>query len=415
MAFEWGPLSPKAVFSILKSERRINLWEGSVRSSKTISSIIRWLVFVKAAPTNGVLVMVGKTNKTLQRNILDIIAEMVAPEDYHYNRGTGEVTLFGRKIDVIGASDERAQEKIRGATIVGCYGDEVSLWPESFFTMMLSRLSVKGSKFFGTTNPDSPYHWLKADYIDRLAELDLAVFHFTLDDNKNLDPEYVANLKKEYTGLWYKRFILGLWVLADGTVYDMWNDDIHSLSIPSVLKASGKAQFDRYFVAADYGTNNPCTFGLYGYNGGALPCYLVKEYYYDSRRSGRQKTDSEYADDYQKFVAGHRAVAHYVDPSAASFIVELGKRGINVTGANNDVLNGIRWVSTLLSKKMYFIDTSCNETKKEYAGYIWDAKAQKLGIDKPTKEHDHCVDRDRYALFTHFYRKGTKMFGFNFD
>lgn len=415
MAFKWGRLSHKGYYTIKHSHKRQNIWEGSVRSSKTISSIVRWIAYVKSAPEGGILLMIGKTQKTLQRNILDVIIEMVGSKNARFNRGTGEFTLFNKKIDTIGASDERAQEKIRGVTCAGAYGDEVSLWPESFYTMLLSRLSVRGAKFFGTTNPDSPYHWLKANYIDRAKELGINVFHFTLDDNLNLDPDYVESLKREYTGLWYKRYILGLWVLADGTVYDMWDDDHHSLNVAEILKPRDNQQFQRYFTSADYGTNNPCTFGLYGYDGGKPPIYLVKEYYYDSSKKGRQKTDGEYAKDFLDFLGGIRPVANYVDPSAASFILELQRKGLHVLPADNDVLNGIRFVSNMLHNNLYFVDKSCTETRKEFAGYVWDAKAQKAGEDKPMKQHDHAMDRDRYGLYTHCKRMGVKLLGFNYN
>jgi PBSX family phage terminase large subunit len=414
--FQWGEFSKAAYKSILGSSARINLWEGSVRSSKTISSIVRWMRFVKQAPSGGVLVMVGKTQRTLQRNILDVIQEMYPnPNVCHLNRGTGEFFLFGKKIDILGANDERAQEKIRGATIVGAYCDEISLFPESFFRMLLSRLSVKGSKLFGTTNPDSPYHWLKVDFIDRWRELDISVFHFEIDDNPNLDPEFVRNLKLEYTGLWYKRFISGLWVLADGTIYDMWDEDNQTVNVIEILSKRETKQFKRYFTACDYGTNNPCTFGLYGYDV-HLPVYLVKEYYYDGGKTGKQKTDSEYADAFVDFIKDVKPVNNYFDPSALSFMAELRKRGVTVTPAKNDVIDGIRFVASMLAAKAYMVDIGCKQTIREFSGYVWDAKAQKRGEDVPLKQNDHAMDRDRYALFTHFFTSGAGILkGFNYD
>lgn len=414
--FQWGDFSEAGYRSIINSTARLNLWEGSVRSSKTISSIVRWIKFVKAAPAGGVLIMVGKTQRTLQRNILDVIQEMIPDRNQCYlNRGTGEFFIFGKKIDIIGANDERAQDKIRGATIVGAYCDEISLYPESFFKMLLSRMSVSGSKLFGTTNPDSPFHWLKTGFIDRAHELDIKVFHFEIDDNLNLDPEFVRNLKLEYTGLWYKRFILGLWVLADGTIYDMWNDDKHTAWIKDILEKRETKQFKRYFTAGDYGTNNPCTFGLYGYDG-SLPAYLVKEYYYDGGKTGRQKTDGEYADDFIAFVGDTRTVANYFDPSALSFMAELRKRGIACTPAKNDVLDGIRFVGNLITNDMYIVDKGCKDTQREFGAYVWDEKAQKRGLDAPLKQNDHAMDRDRYGLYTHFFRSGFSIpKGFKYD
>jgi len=413
MSFEWGKLGETSYRSIVDSDARMNIWEGSVRSGKTIASILRWIEFVQKAPTGGVLMMVAKTSKTLHRNILSIIIDMVGPKNARFNRGTGAFYLYGKEIDTIGALDERSQEKIRGATIVGCYGDELSLWPESFFKMMLSRLSVKGAKLFGTTNPDSPYHWLKVDIIDRASELDLKVFHFVLDDNPTLDPEYVKSLKAEYTGLWRKRFIDGLWVQASGAIWDCFDEDLHTKDVSVVLDGGGRTRFRNYITSADYGTNNPFAIGLFGYDG-KPPVYLVKEYYFDSVRRGKQKTDSEYADDYIKFIGDYHPSVNYIDPSAASFMAEMRKRGVNTTPAKNDVLDGVRFVSQMLEQGKFIIDKSCKETICEVTGYVWDAKAQQRGEDKPLKVHDHACDMIRYGLFSHFYRENHTIFGTNY-
>jgi PBSX family phage terminase large subunit len=394
MSFAWGRFSRKQLDVIANATARLNILDGSVRSGKTVASLVAWIKFVAEAPP-GELLMVGKTERTLKRNILDPLEQMVGSKNFKLNRGEGEATLFGRRIYLAGANDERAEGKIRGMTLVGAYGDEITLWPESFFTMLLSRLSVPGARFIGTTNPDSPYHWLKVNYLDRAGELNLKSWHFTLEDNLNLDPAYVEALKKEYTGLWYKRFILGLWVLAEGVVYDMWDEDKHVRPAPTGL--------NRFIVAVDYGTNNPCTFGLYGWSNSMNPTvYLVREYWYDSRETGRQKTDAEYADDFANWLGDIIPEAIYVDPSAASFIAELRKRGYVVTEAANDVLDGIRFVATMLSQGRFFIDPSCKHTIKEFYSYVWDHKAQLKGEDKPLKQNDHAMDRNRYALYSHF-------------
>ena len=389
--FIWGRFSRKGLDTITNSTARLNIWEGAVRSSKTICSIVRWLEYVKSGPP-GDLLMAGKTERTLKRNILDPLQQIVGSSRFKYNRGTGEAHLFGRRIYIAGANDERAAGKIQGLTLAGAYGDELTLWPESFFKMLLSRLSVPGAKLFGTTNPDGPYHWLRTEYLDNKA-LDLRSWHFTLEDNPNLDPAYVAALKKEYAGLWYKRFILGLWVLAEGAIYDMWDEGKHIKSAPPYL--------NRRIVAVDYGTTNPCTFGLYGFGAGP-EVFLEREYWYDSKETGKQKTDSEYADDFMTWLGNVPVEAIYVDPSAASFIAELRGRGYIISEANNAVLDGIRFVSTMLSNGHFFIDPSCTHTKNEFASYVWDSKAQMKGEDKPLKRNDHCMDRNRYALFSHF-------------
>jgi PBSX family phage terminase large subunit len=396
MMFEWDELSPKQREYIFQSDARINIAEGSVRSGKTISSIVAWIKFILEAPP-GELLMVGKTERTLKRNVLNVLADMVGNKYFSLNRGEGEATLFGRRIYIAGASDERAEGKIRGLTLAGAYGDEITLWPESFFTVLLSRLSVPGARFFGTTNPDSPYHWLKKGYLDRGDSLNMKCWHFTLDDNFSLDPFYVESLRQEYQGVWFKRYILGLWVLAEGIIYDMWDGDKHICRFPEGLT--------NFIVAVDYGTSNPCTFGLYGWTGG-FPVYLMKEYWHDSRGSGRQKTDSEYADDFVSWLEDIRPSVVYVDPSAASFIVELRKRGFRVRGADNSVGDGLRFVASLLTRGGFLVDPSCTNTIAEFSSYVWDSKAQLKGEDKPLKQNDHAMDRNRYALFSHFGRAG---------
>jgi len=278
-------------------------------------------------------------------------------------------------------------------------------------------MSVKNAKFFGTTNPDSPYHWLKVNYLDRIGcGIDnINRYSFSIDDNPNLDPEYVDSLKQEYTGLFYKRFILGQWVLAEGAVYDMWDENIHVVDTNAVLRALGKKQFDNYIIGIDYGTNNPCTFGLFGYNRGGGPVYLVKEYFYNGREKGRQKTDREYVADFKEFLKGVRPGAIYVDPSASSFIAEMRHNGFVVTPANNDVLEGIRFVSTMLRGEKFYVDRSCTDTIKEFGSYVWDDKGQAIGVDRPIKEFDHTMDRNRYALTSHFFRERPTIYaGFKY-
>jgi len=430
--FPFENLSEKQLMSIVQSTSRINIWEGAVRSGKTIASIFRWLEFLRNnPPQGGTFAMIGKTQTSIQRNILDPIMDFF-PGVCKFNRGTGEFYFKDMMIEVIGANDERAQDKIRGRTMAGAYGDEVSLWPESFWTMLLSRLSVRGAKFFGTTNPDSPYHYLKKDYIDRTGDLDISVFHFTLPDNPALDPRYVANLKKEYTGLWYKRFIEGLWVQAEGAIYDMFDTSRHVIDVTQALPVNIDGLTNqnparkwvgmpaqkpiKYFVAIDYGTANATVFGLFAHRGDAPPVYLLKEYYYDGRKTGRQKTDSEYADDLLDFIGPLRGkIAVYIDPSALSFITEVKKRGIYVCEAKNAVIDGIRFVGDMLRNDLFKMDTKCIMTQEELQGYIWDEKAQRKGEDKPVKERDHACDMVRYGLFSHFYKRGnTVVAGFNY-
>jgi PBSX family phage terminase large subunit len=274
--------------------------------------------------------------------------------------------------------------------------------------MLLSRLSVAGAIFLGTTNPDSPFHWFKRDFIDR-RDLDLALFHFTIEDNPNLPPEYVAALKKEYTGLWHRRFILGEWCQAEGAVYaDQWDEDRCTFT--------GFTQQVEWWAACDYGTTNPTTFGLYSKDrAGNVWCW--SEYWWDSRATKRQKSDEEYVTDYLEWInTSAREVAEdaagsgfpapscrpghvRLDPSAASLRIAFEKRGIRVDAADNDVLEGIKHVGALLQRGAFRIHKRCKESIREMGSYVWDPKAQARGEDAPVKADDHTQDRHRYALY----------------
>jgi PBSX family phage terminase large subunit len=387
-----SPPTGKQARSIVEASARLNIWEGSVRSGKTIGSIIRWLHFVASNECEGELLMAGKTERTLKRNVLDPISEMIGG-DLKVLTGTGEGRLFGRRLYIAGANDERAEGKIRGMTLAGFYGDELTTWPQSFFQMATTRISLKGSKGFGTTNPDGPQHWLKKDYLDRAEEIGLARFHFKLEDNPALDPGYIAAVKKEFTGLWYRRFILGEWVQAEGAIFDIWDADRF------VVRAL--PQITRKWVGVDYGTSNPFVALLFGL-GEDGNVYVMSEYRHDSRKPGaRQKTDAEYSADMRAWLTYHNAYADwtFVDPSAASFIQQLYRDSFEgVRPADNAVVDGIRVVSTALAQDRVRVHESCTGLIEELPGYVWDPKAQQKGEDRPIKTDDHSIDAFRYGL-----------------
>lgn len=378
-----------------KSIRRLNIWHGPVRSGKTISSILKWIHYIGTAP-KGDLIMTGKTNGTLYRNVIRPMQEFLGDDMLYIQRNDGRVIeIWGREIFCFGANDERAEQKIRGMTVAGCYGDEVSLWPESYFTMMLSRMSVAGAKAFLTTNPDNPNHWLKTKYIEREDELDMKVFHWPIESNIFLPIPFIEALKKEYVGLWYRRFILGEWCAAEGAIYDFFDKKLHcGKNMPKAIY---------YIGAIDYGTNNPFTYGLFGVNPNATPqIWLEDEYWWDSKVKGKQKTDAEYSDDIKEFLGDRAKVVRntYIDPSAASFELQMRRDGFTgIRHAINDVLPGIRTVSRMLKNGEYMIHRRCRHAIKEYYGYVWDEQAtSKKGEDKPLKQSDHSMDMQRYAL-----------------
>lgn len=385
----------KQLDSILDSTARINVWQGSVSSGKTISSLIRWVEFC----TNGAkgnLLMVGKTERTLKRNVIDVLGELMDGSGSLITRtGSGEIQIGNRTIYIVGANDERAEAKIRGLTLAGAYGDEVTLWSESFFNMLLSRLRVPNAQVFLTTNPDSPNHWLKKKFLDREDELDIKNFAFELNDNHTLDPKYVTSLKAEYSpasSLWYRRFINGEWVMAEGAVYDCFQKDTNVVQELPKMK--------EYWVGIDYGTTNPFCALLIG-EGVDEKLYVIKEYYYDSAVGQKQLSDAEYSRELKTFLDGYDIKRMYIDPSAASFITQLWRDDhLGVAKANNAVNDGIRVVYNLLGSRKLLIHNSCTKLIEELESYVWDVKQQERGEDKPLKRNDHAVDALRYACIS---------------
>jgi PBSX family phage terminase large subunit len=383
--------SPKQAESIVTSNSKLNIWVGSIRSGKTYASLVRFIIEC-ASDIKGQFCLISKTFDSFKRNILPLLADLI-PSSYSWSPGKRELTIYRRKIHVIGADDERAERKIRGATFAGAYIDEVTVIPETFYQMLLSRLSVKGSKLFMTTNPDSPFHWLKQE-IDQAQNM--KVFEFRLDDNPNLAEETKDFYRKQYSGLWHSRFIDGQWTLAEGTVFDFFDERSH------VVNTYPPSSF--CLVGVDYGTVNPCAFTMLSVNPNKYPHWVViKEYYWDSQKRQRQKTDIDYAEDLKAFCLGHPVRAIYIDPSAASFKLECRKQDITgFVDADNDVENGIRFLSTNLMGGRLKIFNSCRNLIKEFESYIWDTRAKERGKDIPLKENDHAIDALRYALYTHF-------------
>lgn len=392
-----NPLSEKQLYALQEANARLNIWEGSVRSGKTFSSIIKFLIALSRGP-KGAAMIVGVSRDAIQRNILPELCGMAGlriptPK-------SSQMMVFGRIVHIVGANDERAQRRIQGSTLAMAYVDELTLIPQGFFKMLLSRLSVPGAQLFATTNPDSPFHWLKTDFIDREGtdeHFDLKTFKFRLDDNPSLTKQYIDSLKAEYSGLWYQRYIDGAWVLAEGLVYDFFDEEDHVLNAPPGIAKE-------YVIGVDYGTTNPTVFLKIGFNPEVYPNIWVEdEYYYDSRKYNRQKSDTEYIEEFRQWLGPIAPGAVYVDPSAASLRVEMQHQAVpNVRDADNDVINGIRFVGNLLSNGTLKVCKKCTNLIKEIQTYRWDDKASARGEDKPLKENDHASDSLRYAIFTHF-------------
>ena len=403
---DWKPFSPKALDFIRNSTARLNIAHGAVRSSKTISCTVRWLSYLLYGPP-GDVAMLGRTTATLQRNVMNDLFDTVGPQNYKWvNRQQGELRIFNRRVYCFGANNEDAESKIRGATFAGALCDEVNLYPQSVFNQLMARLSVEGAQCFCNCNPDSPYHWFYTDYIMNDEITDKKVWKFLMEDNLSLSQSYIESLKQMYRGVWYERMILGNWVAAEGRIYDMFEPSKHMLSAEKFI-ADSKVHLNaiRWLVGCDYGTSTVMSWGLYAklpdFRRTGTPVLVkVREFYYDAAKRKVQKTDAEFIEDFKKWLNGLTPWAVYCDPSAASWKVALMRAGYRVLNANNDVINGIRYVATCISTGSFVMDKSCVNTEKEYASYVWDSNAQRLGVDKPLKEHDHTCDTDRYVLYT---------------
>ena len=393
--------------------KRLNLLEGSVSSGKTWISLVLWAFWVKTMPQDGLYMMCAKSLTTLKRNCLLLLQELVGESNFRFSISTKEGMLFGRKIILEGANDIRSESKIRGLTLQGAYCDELTQFPQDFFTMLLSRLRMPGAKLFGTTNPDAPSHWLKTNYIDRQDELDLLDIKFLLDDNTTLPAEYVENIKREYTGVFYERFILGHWTLAEGIIYPMYKDAI--IDVLPLGENGLPLPVQEYMVSIDYGTMNAFAALLWAKRGNWW--IAEKEYYYSGRDTGITKTDQQYADDLDEWVSDafeyqagrpiksvlgagtvQRKIKTIIDPSAASFIALLGKsKWAKVMPADNDVVNGIMETARAMQCDKIKVLNSCENWKDEAGGYVWDDKSVE---DKPKKIADHLMDATRYFVKT---------------
>lgn len=382
--------------------------DGSVRAGKTVVMSLSYVMWGMDTFHEVNLGMAGKTIGSFRRNVITPLKRMLKARGYKVkdHRADNFLTIsYKGKTNyfyVFGGKDEGSQDLIQGITLGGMFFDEVALMPQSFVNQATARCSIDGAKFWFNCNPAGPYHWFKIEYLDQLKEKNMLHIHFTMDDNLSLTEKTKERYKRMYKGIFYQRFILGLWVLAEGIIYDMFDKDKHV--VPTI-----KRRYTKYYVSIDYGTQNPTTFGLWGLSDGIW--YKTKEYHYDGRQRSKQKTDQEYLVDLQKFLEDISSLQGIiVDPSAASFITLLKKNGYRVIKAQNDVIDGIRNVGTALTKKLILFNDCCKETFREFSSYIWDEKAADRGEDKPIKQNDHHMDGDRYFVNTVVLRKSGVSF-----
>lgn len=399
--------------------------DGAIRSGKTVSMSLSFVFWAMSTFSGQNFAMCGKTIGSFRRNVLFWLKLMLKSRGYivQDHRADNMVEIARNGITnyfyIFGGKDERSQDLIQGITLAGVFFDEVALMPESFVNQATGRCSVDGSKYWFNCNPDGPYHWFKVNWIDKsisylgkdkvkkireAAARDnkdpglkrILYVHFTMDDNLSLSEKIKARYRSMYTGVFFKRYIMGLWAAAEGIIYDMFDEERHTLPIREFFRLL--VDGNRY-VSCDYGTQNATVFLLWN-QGVNKKWYCIREYYYSGREKGVQKTDSEFADDLKKWLDETKIRAVIIDPAAASFITELKKRGYQVIEADNSVLDGIRTVATMLNTGRIMFSNTCINTIKEFASYIWDAKAAERGEDKPVKDHDHAMDAVRYFVYT---------------
>ena len=386
-------LSSKQREYLANCNHRWNFKIGATGSGKS------WLDYAVVIPKRlfalrgeGAAVMLGNTQGTLSRNVLDPMREIWGSALVGTIGSDNTALLFGRKVYILGADNRKHVARLQGMTIEYAYGDEVTTWHEEVFQMLKSRLRCRHSFFDGTANPESPYHFLKA-FLESKA--DVYCQTSTIDDNPFLPPEFVENLKQEYAGtVYYDRFVLGRWAAAGGLVYPFFNADDPRYVVDGFVPKHGSG--GRYFVSIDYGTYNPCSMGLWCVAGGVATRF--RESYYDGRKNGRQRTDEEHYAELERLTSGVPVDSIIIDPSAASFIETIRRHGrYRVRPAENDVLNGIRVTACLLSAGKMQIDRSCKDSLREFGSYRWDEKKH---YDAVLKEYDHAMDDTRYFAAT---------------
>lgn len=384
----WCPASPvKDMDGIIA--------DGAIRSGKTLSMSLSYVLWAMNSFNQQNFGMAGKTIGSFRRNVLFWLKLMLASRGYTVSDRRSDNLLVVSKGNTVnyfyifGGKDERSQDLIQGITLAGMFFDEVALMPESFVNQATGRCSVEGSKYWFNCNPDNPRHWFKVNWIDKAEEKHLVYLHFTMDDNLSLSEKIKARYRSMYVGVFFKRYIEGLWCVAEGLVYSMFDEEKH-------VAHEHMTGTKEYIVSVDYGTVNPFTAGLWAFDG--KKSQREQEIYYNSREKGARLDDEAYYKMMDEMIGNRRVEFIIIDPSAASFIETINKYGkYIVKRADNDVLDGIRVVTTFLNKGMIKIHENCEDCISEFGLYCWDEES---GEDIVIKENDHALDDLRYYCYT---------------
>ena len=390
--------------------------EGAIRVGKTTVGSLSYILWSMSVFKNQQFIICGKTIGSLRRNVITPLKDILYARGYNLFERKNENTLVvsdGKNRNtyfLFGGRDERSQDLVQGITAAGAFLDEVALMPQSFVEQVLARCSVAGSKLWFNCNPEGPSHWFYLEHVLKYKEKGYVRIHFNLEDNLSLSKEIVYRYKNMFTGIFYERFILGKWAFADGVIYDCYNEAKNTYAeankkdvLPIAILEHDKVNGGTPFYGCDYGIYNPQVY-LEGYkirkSGDPVPYfYIENEYYYDGRKSMRQKTDSEYVSDFLSFVDDKQCKQVIIDPSASSLIAAMRSEGIAVMKAKNDVNDGIRIVYELMASGHILINKDrCKNLISELGLYIWNDKKTERGIDEPVKQNDHCCDALRYLI-----------------
>ena len=388
----WMPGGPDEMYDAI-------VCDGAVRSGKTLAMGLSFFLWAMACFHGKKFGVCGKTIASLRRNVLSEILPRLEGlgATWKEKRSENLVTVrfhgHENQFYIFGGRDESSASLIQGITFAGILLDEVALMPQSFVEQACARCSVAGSRLWFNCNPAGPSHWFYKNWILGAEARNCLRLHFTMEDNPSLTEAVRQRYQRLYTGVFYRRFILGQWVQAEGRVYDFFQ--------PEMARPVPAGPFDKWYISCDYGTVNPTSMGLWGRCGGVW--YRVEEFYFDSRRQMRQMTDEEYAAALEKLADGRPVAAVIVDPSAASFITVLRRKGWRVQKADNDVLSGIRLTSDCLKEGKIVICQNCADCLREMEEYVWDLGAGTK--DRVKKQHDHAMDDMRYFVST-VLRKG---------
>lgn len=391
----------KDVLSLLKENKlsRINILEGSVRSGKTYISLILWGFWVATKPKDSTFLMAGRTLSTLKRNAFGILEDIFG-ENFHYSLSKKEAVLFDRKIFLEGVSDSRAEGKIRGMTLDGAYCDELTLFEEDFFAMLLSRLSRPNAKLIATTNPDHPRHWLKMNYLDN-KELDLLSIKFLLEDNIFLEKSYIENLKNEYKGMFYQRFIKGEWVAAEGRIYEEFTKK-QVLTTEQMRERLLENPIFLCTMGVDYGgSGSASTFCLTGFDRGFKHVYVLDEFYDDKNKSAENLIQSfkEFAERSKK--SNTSLCTIYCD-SAEQLLLKSFRNSVSIEVKNalkRPINTRINMLNRLIASNRFFISGHCKHTIEAIESAVWDSKNLHLDVrlDNGTSNID-SLDAFEYSI-----------------